>query len=176
MIIITSYKDFNKKDNRMKKKLIAGAICLAFVGACSQQDSDNKSSSNVEKTEKTAVAEMAVATSGIELENMDGKTRPQDDFYRFVNGAWLDKTEIPSDKSTYGSFTALRDKSRRDIKAIIEETAKLENVEKGSDAQKVGDLYRSYMNTDKLNELGASPLIPEFEKIDAMASHDDVSV
>ena len=159
----------------MKKKLIAGAICLAFVGACSQQDGDNKSNSKIEKKE-AQTTEMAVAKSGIEIENMDSKTRPQDDFYRFVNGAWLDKTEIPADKSTYGSFTALSDKSRRDVKAIIEETSKLENVEKGSDAQKVGDLYRSYMNTDKLNELGASPLLPEIEKIDAMENHDDVSV
>ncbi len=163
----------------MKKKLIAAAICLAFVGACSQQYGNKQTYAKVEKQE-AQMTEMADANSsiksGIELENMDNKTRPQDDFYRFVNGTWLDNTEIPADKSTYGSFTALRDKSRRDVKAIIEETSQLKNVKKGSDAQKVGDLYRSYMNTDKLNQLGASPLTPEFAKIDAMDSHDDVSV
>ncbi|MCW8880500.1 MAG: peptidase M13, partial [Kangiellaceae bacterium] len=113
--------------------------------------------------------------SGITLENMDTKVRPQDDFYRYVNGAWLDKTEIPTDKSTYGSFTALRDKSREDVKIIIEETAKLESVEQGSDAQKVGDLYRSFMGTAKLEELGGSPIKPELDKIAALKSYDDVA-
>lgn len=156
-----------------KKKLIASAICLAFVASCGQQDSTDEQSAQSQQVEKAEIAHLA---SGIDLEHMDKKVRPQDDFYRYVNGTWLDTTEIPADKSTYGSFTALRDKSRQDVKAIIEETSKLENVEKGSDAQKVGDLYRSFMNLEKLNQLGAAPLIPEFEKIDAMASHDDVSV
>lgn len=152
----------------MKRKLLAAALCLTYVTACGEQTT--KENDNVK-----AVASKPLV-SGIALANMDKTVRPQDDFYRYVNGTWLDNTEIPADKSTYGSFTALRDKSREDVKAIIEETAKLENVEKGSDAQKVGDLYRSYMNVDKLNELGASPLKPEFEKIEAMKTHDDVAV
>ena len=156
-----------------KKKLIASAICLTFIASCGQQGAPDDQTA---KESQVETSKMVQAKSGVELSNMDTKTRPQDDFYRYVNGAWLDKTEIPSDKSTYGSFTALRDKSREDVKAIIEETAKLENVEQGSDAQKVGDLYNSFMNVEKLNQLGVSPLLPEFEKIDAMNNHDDVSV
>lgn len=160
----------------MKKKLIASAVCLAFVASCGQQSSTEDKTVTAEKIEKTEVVQVTTLKSGIELNNLDNKVRPQDDFYRYVNGTWLDNTEIPADKSTYGSFTALRDKSRRDVKAIIEETSKLENTEKGSDAQKVGDLYRSFMNVEKLNRLGVSPLMPEFEKIDLMADHKDVSV
>lgn len=156
-----------------KKKLIACAMSLAFVASCGQQTSTDSKTADKPKTDTSKVIS---ATSGIELQNMDKNVRPQDDFYRYVNGAWLDKTEIPADKSTYGSFTALRDKSRKDVKAIIEETAKLENVKQGSDAQKVGDLYKSFMNVEKLNKLGISPLMPEFKKIDAMKNHDDVSV
>ncbi|MCF6192737.1 MAG: peptidase M13 [Kangiellaceae bacterium] len=156
----------------MTKKLLVGAICLAFVTACGQQTNEQATP----ETETLAKSAPKVLTSGIALVNMDKSVRPQDDFYRYVNGAWLDKTEIPADKSTYGSFTALRDKSRSDVRVIIEETAKLENVEKGSDAQKVGDLYNSYMNIDKLNQLGGSPLIPEFDKIDAINNLDDVAV
>ena len=159
----------------MNKKLLIGAICLTastgLITACGQQSND--ATTDTEKQPKT---EVKALISGIELANMDNRVRPQDDFYRYVNGAWLDKTEIPSDKSTYGSFTELRDKSRSDVRAIIEETAKLENVEKGSDAQKVGDLYKSYMNVEKLNKLGATPLTPEFEKIDAINNLDDVAV
>ena len=160
----------------MKKKLLASAICVALVSACGQQESNTPAESSSPEVTKAEKAPVKALTSGIELANMDKSIRPQDDFYRHVNGAWLNKTDIPSDKSSYGSFTKLRDKSRQDVKAIIEETAKLENVEKGSDAQKVGDLYRSYMDTAKLDELGAKPLLPELEKIDAMKSHDDLAV
>ena len=154
----------------MTKKLLVGAVCLAFVTACGQQPNEQTAS------ETGTLATAKALTSGIQLANMDKSVRPQDDFYRYVNGAWLDKTEIPADKSAYGSFAALRDKSRSDVRAIIEETAKLENVEKGSDAQKVGDLYNSYMDVEKLNKLGASPLMPEFEKIDAINNLNDVAV
>lgn len=135
----------------MNNKLFASVVCLILVTACSSLD------------------------SGIETQNMDVKVRPQDDFYRYVNGTWLDKTEIPADKSSYGSFTILRDKSREDVKAIIEETAKLKQTTPGSDAQKVGDLYRSFMDTEKLNELGVTPLLPEFKKIDQLKSHKAIS-
>ena len=164
----------------MKKKLLASAVCFALVTACGQQESSSQGETAAkpvaQKTTPKEVTKETTLKSGIELANMDKNVRPQDDFYQYVNGTWLAKTEIPADKSTYGSFTALRDKSREDVKVIIEETAKLENVEAGSDAQKVGDLYRSYMNTDKLDELGIKPLSPGFAKIDALSNHDDISV
>lgn len=160
----------------MKKTLLVSAVCLALITACGQQDSNNQDTAVVEKSIDKSPADKASLKSGIELANMNKSVRPQDDFYEYVNGAWLANTDIPADKSTYGSFTALRDKSQEDVKAIIEETASLKNVQTGSDAQKVGDLYSSFMNTDKLNELGAKPLLPLFEKIDALMNHDDLAV
>jgi len=148
----------------LAKSVMIGALTIAFVTSC-----DNKNDAKLSNTANTTLS------SGINLKNMDTTIRPQDDFYRYVNGTWLDNTAIPEDKSTYGAFTALREKSRSDVKAIIEETSKLKNVEPGSDAQKVGDLYRSFMNTEKLNQLGKSPLIPELEKIDALSNLDDVA-
>lgn len=159
------------------KKLLLTALCAATISACSDESAENhESKSPISSSSEQSSEQQVTLQSGITLENMDTKVRPQDDFYRYVNGTWLDNTEIPEDKSTYGSFTALRDKSRQDVKAIIEETSKLENVKAGSDAQKVGDLYNSFMNTDKLNELGASPLLPEFAKIDSLKSLDDLAV
>jgi len=161
----------------MRTKLITGAVCLALLSACGQQEKATSAGEESAQTGQSGtVKNEQILSSGIELANMDQSIRPQDDFYQYVNGTWLAETEIPADKSTYGSFTALRDKSRRDIKSIIEETAKLENVEAGSDAQKVGDLYRSYMNSEILETLGTKPLLPEFEKIDALKNLDDVSV
>lgn len=159
----------------MKKTILASAVCMALVSACSeQQPSGAQTDTQADKVEKQQ-AVPKVLKSGIELANMNTQVRPQDDFYRYVNGAWLDKTEIPADKSNYGSFTMLRDKSREDVKAIIEETSKLTNVEKGSDAQKVGDLYRSYMDTAKLDELGIKPIQAELDKISNLKDHDQIA-
>jgi len=116
-----------------------------------------------------------VLKSGIELSNVDQSIRPQDDFYRYVNGTWLDKTEIPADKSSYGSFTALRDKARLDVLEIIEEMSKRENLELGSDEQKVRDLYRSFMNTEKINTLGIEPMKGDLRRIDTINNPEELA-
>ncbi len=116
-----------------------------------------------------------VLKSGIELSNVDQSIRPQDDFYRYVNGTWLDKTEIPADKSSYGSFTALRDKARLDVLEIIEEMSKRENLEPGSDEQKVRDLYRSFMNTEKIDTLGIEPMKVDLRRIDTINNPEELA-
>jgi endothelin-converting enzyme/putative endopeptidase len=114
-------------------------------------------------------------TSGIEMANMDSSVRPQDDFFRYVNGTWLDTTEIPADRTNTGVFMDLRDKAREDVKAIIEDVASQTDLEPGSDEQKVADLYNSFMDTEKLNQLGMSPLEEELARIDAIADKDELS-
>ncbi|MCS5590161.1 MAG: hypothetical protein NZ824_09380 [Candidatus Thioglobus sp.] len=116
-----------------------------------------------------------VLKSGIELSNVDQSIRPQDDFYRYVNGTWLDKTEIPTDKSSYGSFTALRDKARLDVLEIIEEMSKREDLEPGSDEQKVRDLYRSFMNTEKIDTLGIEPMKVDLRRIDTINNAEELA-
>ncbi len=116
-----------------------------------------------------------VLKSGIELSNVDQSIRPQDDFYRYVNGTWLDKTEIPADKSSYGSFTALRDKARLDVLEIIEEMSKKEDLEPGSDEQKVRDLYRSFMNTEKIDTLGIEPMKVDLRRIDTINNAEELA-
>ncbi len=114
-------------------------------------------------------------TSGIELANMDTSVRPQDDFFRYVNGTWLDTTEIPADRTNTGVFMDLRDKAREDVKAIIEDVASKTDLEPGSDEQKVADLYNSFMDTETLNQLGMSSLDGELARIDAIADKDELS-
>lgn len=114
-------------------------------------------------------------TSGIELANMDTSVRPQDDFFRYVNGTWLETTEIPADRTNAGVFLELRDKSREDIRAIIDDLSGSESLEAGSDEQKVADLYNSFMDTDRLEELGLSPLASELERIDGIADKEELS-
>src|SRR6266699_2464519 len=89
--------------------------------------------------------------SGVELVNFDKTVKPQDDFYRYVNGSWLKTTKIPADKSEYGAFVKLSDDSEMRLRSIIEESGAKTQKASGSDEQKVGDLYTSFMNEQKLD-------------------------
>ena len=102
------------------------------------------------------------AKSGVVLQNFDRSVRPQDDFYRFVNGSWLKRTTIPADRSNYGMFTILADTAKKDVRAIIDETAEAaESATDGSsDAYKIGTLFNSAMDTKTLTERGTAPLSP----------------
>lgn len=105
--------------------------------------------------------------AGIDRQTFDTEVRIQDDLYRYVNGSWLQTMEIPSDKSNYGAFTALADISQKRIREIIEQAAESEN-EPGSEADKIGKFYNSFMAVDHINSLGVKPLLPELEKIDGI--------
>ncbi len=112
--------------------------------------------------------------SGVELDNFDRQTRPQDDFFQFVNGTWLKNTEIPADKSRYASFTQLADEAEINLRKLIEESAASSNKAPGSDAQKVGDFYASFMDEGAANALDAKPITPELEKIASL--HDKTAL
>jgi putative endopeptidase len=112
--------------------------------------------------------------SGIVRENMDLSVNPGDDFFTYINGSWVEQTEIPADKPSYGVFAILQEESEENVKAIIEESASGE-FEYGSDEQKVGDLYHSYMDMEKRNEIGVTPLADEFARIDALSGYGDLS-
>ncbi|MGH8481694.1 MAG: M13 family metallopeptidase [Nevskiaceae bacterium] len=107
--------------------------------------------------------------SGVELANIDRSVRPQDDFYRHVNGAWLKDTEIPADRSNYGTFTKLAEKAEQDLRAIIEESAAAQAAP-GTDPRKVGDFFASFMDEARLEQLGVAPLQDELDRIAAIKS------
>ena len=113
-------------------------------------------------------------TSGINKKNMDTKVKPGDNFANYVNGTWLKTTKIPADKSTYGAFDMLYDQSQKDVKAIIEEAAKSKAAD-GSDEQKIGDYYASFMDRKVRNTKGIAPLDPEMKAIDAIANYNDLA-
>lgn len=111
--------------------------------------------------------------SDIDTTTFDRSVRPQDDLFLHVNGTWLRNTKIPADKSNFGSFIELADLSQQRIKDLIEELSKSEHP-KGSDEQKVGDFYKSFMNEKLVNENGISPLEDRLAAIDKMQTLDDV--
>ncbi|WP_395377367.1 M13 family metallopeptidase [Marinicella sp. W31] len=116
----------------------------------------------------------AAANSGITLLNMDKSVRPQDDFYRHVNGKWLREFELPADKSNFGAFTELAELSRQRVRAIINAVSKTDNAT-GSDEQKIADLYNTYMDTAVIESKGLSAIGSELKRIDAIQNRNDLS-
>ncbi len=112
--------------------------------------------------------------SGIDISGFDKSVRPQDDIYQYVNGAWLERTEIPADKSNYGAFTVLFDKSQVDLKVIIEESAYATDKKEGTDEQKVGDFYLSFMDSNLTDKLGLAPLAEELKRIQSVTNRDEL--
>jgi putative endopeptidase len=105
---------------------------------------------------------------------MDRKVDPADDFFRFVNGTWHDKTEIPSDRTRWGSFDELRQNTDRDALAILKEAAENPSYISSTDQGKAVNLYRSVMDTVARNKNGIGPLKPYLKKINAVKNVKDL--
>jgi putative endopeptidase len=104
----------------------------------------------------------AQLTSGIDTDELDAAVRPQDDLFRHANGKWITRTEIPSDKARYGSFYILAEEAEKAVHAIIEEA---QGAPAGTEARKFGDLYRSFMDEARIEELGWSSIAGDLEAV-----------
>ena len=111
-----------------------------------------------------ALAQQGTA-SGIDTQFIDPSVRAQDDFFTYLNGKWLKTTEIPSDKASWGTFMQLRDETQPQLRSLIEKDASDKNKKVGTDEQKIGDLYTSFMDEKHLETLGYKPLTGELNKI-----------
>ena len=110
---------------------------------------------------------------GISIEFMDKSVRPQDDFYDYVNGGWMKTAVIPADKSSWGSFNELREKTDENSLSILKNIL-TEKYEKGTEGQKIQDLYATYMDMDKRNADGINPIKGDLAKIDAIKNMKDL--
>lgn len=155
----------------MKRLLLAG-VCLGILAGCEAQTENTSSSETM--TMASEMSKPELGKFGIETSAIDASVRAQDDFYAHVNGAWLKSFEIPADRSNYGSFTLLAERSEKRTRAIIEEAAEASSAA-GSEAAKIGALYKSFMDVEKINELGLSPVQAELDAIAALGSHEDVT-
>ena len=116
----------------------------------------------------TPVPDQSTApVSGVILANLDRGVRPQDDFYRFVNGTWLENTQIPPDRSNYGTLQLLQDSVQKNLRAIVESAA-ADPGKTGSERQMVGDLFASFMDEAAVERAGPALLAKEFAAIDAI--------
>jgi putative endopeptidase len=115
-------------------------------------------------------------TWGFDLAGRDMSVAPGDSFFRHANGAALDRLEIPSDRTSYGSFALLRELSDNRLKAMIEALVARTDLAPGSDEQKIADAYRSYMDEARIEALDAQPLQPYLAAIRAADTHDKLAV
>lgn len=111
---------------------------------------------------------------GISISNMDKNSQPGDNFFRFVNGTWLDKTEIPSDKTSWGSFNELRKKTDIDALSILKDAASNPIYKSNTDQGKAVNLYKTIMDTIGRDKKGLSPLKPYLAKINAIKNVKDI--
>ena len=157
----------------MKTKLtttILGASLLFAMG-CKKEPKQEP-----EQKEEVAV----VTVPGINLDYMDPNTKPNDDFFKYVNGKWLENTEIPDDRSRWGSFDELRQMTDEDalgiLKSAMGQNKDLEKitVAPGSDQEKAVFLFQTIMDTISRNKQGISPVKPYLAKIEAINNVKDL--
>ena len=115
-------------------------------------------------------------TWGFDLNGRDTSVRPGDSFMRHANGAALDRLQIPSDRTSYGSFNLLRELSDNRVKVMIDALVARTDLVTGSDEQKIADAYRSYMDEARLETLDARPLQPYLAAIRAANTHDAMAI
>ncbi|HZQ32014.1 MAG TPA: M13 family metallopeptidase [Mycobacterium sp.] len=109
--------------------------------------------------------------SGIDLSYQDSAIRPQDDLFGHVNGRWLADYEIPADRATDGAFRTLFDRAEMQVRELITQAAD-SNPEPNTDAQRIGDLYAAFMDTDTIARVGLAPLHDELDAIDQATDAD----
>lgn len=146
--------------------LLASASTVAWAGAADQASPQ----ANAQATDSAAAAgRPKLGTFGVDLTAMDTAVQPGDDFYRYVNGKWQDRTEIPADKSSWGGFGVLRDLSDQRTREVIEATAAGQNTP-GSVEEKIGTAYASFMDEAAIERAGAAPLKPYMDRVAAVNS------
>ncbi|MDB5749187.1 MAG: peptidase [Massilia sp.] len=126
-----------------------------------------------------APSSAAAAASGVDVAAIDAGVRAQDDFFRYSQGKWLKDVEIPSDRSSWGAFNVAQDKVEGQVRAIIEGAAATKGAravaKAGSQAQKMGDYYTSYIDEARRNALGLAPLKKELARIAAVKDKQGIA-
>ncbi len=136
------------------------ALIVLVLGAC------NRGQKKVTKKE--------AMTKAIDPANMDKTIKPGDNFYLYVNGGWIKSHPIPPEYSQYGAFTVLYENNQKELKALVDEISKKEQVKQGSIEQKIRDFYNSGMDTTGIEKLGIKPIGPELMKIAAITNKKQV--
>ncbi|OSC41996.1 M13 family metallopeptidase [Mycobacterium decipiens] len=116
--------------------------------------------------------------SGIDLSYVDADARPQDDLFGHVNGRWLAEHDIPADRATDGAFRSLFDRAEAQVRDLITEASRVGSAATtaDADAQRIGDLYASFLDEEAVERRGAQPLLDELATIDGATDRHVLAV
>jgi endothelin-converting enzyme/putative endopeptidase len=120
-----------------------------------------------------AAAKPVYGSWGYDATAMDSAVKPGDDFFAYVNGSWDKRTQIAPDRTFAGIDSVLNDQIEKDVRAIVEDMAK-DSSANGRLGQQIGDLYASWMDQDRVEQLGTAPLQPYLAKIAAVKTRGEL--
>ncbi len=155
----------------MKKSLIAIALASTFLAGCNTSDTKN-----IEAEKKVTVAssnKAELGSFGVDLTARNEAVKPGDDFFMYASGTWYDNYIMPADKTRFGAFTGLAERSEKQVKAIIDDIASRSDL--NAEEQLIADFYQAYMDTDTANKLGITPIQASLDQIAAIKSTDDLT-
>lgn len=154
----------------MKKTLIAATLAATFLTGCSEPKTTQ---AQQQPSAETQTAKAELGSFGVDLTARNEAIKPGDDFFMYASGTWYDNYVMPADKTRYGAFAGLAERSEERVKAIIEEIAARKDL--NTEEKLVADFYNAYMDTDTLNKLGVSPIKPLLTEISNVSSTDDLT-
>ena len=144
-----------------------GADAAAYLGDCQGATGVTPALNALDRDEW--------GTAGLDLEAMDKRFAAGDDFFCHVNGLWYSNFDMPEDKTRFGAFTLLRDKSEARVKVIIDELAAAQ-PDIATIEGKVAAYYNAYLNTDAIETAGMMPVQPYLDQINAMTTVEDLAM
>lgn len=155
----------------MKKSLIAIALAGTFLAGCGTSTLDNKADTSQISAAASTTAELG--SFGVDLTARNEAVTPGDDFFMYASGTWYDNYIMPADKTRYGAFTGLAERSEKQVKEIIDDIASRSDL--NTEEQLIADFYQAYMDTDTINKLGLSPIQSSLDLIRNIESIDDLT-
>ncbi len=155
----------------MKKSLIAIALASAVLGGCSTQESTNTQTDATMVSPTQGKAELG--SFGVDLSARNLDVKPGDDFFMYASGNWYNNYVMPADKTRYGAFNALAERSEEQVKEIIDDISSRKKL--NAEEQLIADFYNAYMDTDTINKQGIKPIQSTLNQIAAIKSTDDLT-
>jgi putative endopeptidase len=154
----------------MRLKFWAAASLIALASACATPPKAPPLDAAAQKI----APKPQLGAFGLETRYIKPAVKPGDDFFQYVNGGWLDTTEIPADRSSYGAFQMLDELSEQRVKSIVEDLSKT-TPSAGSVEQKIGDVYAAYMDQTGIETKGLAPAEGDLQKIAGLKSYGELS-
>ncbi len=159
---------------KIRPSWLAAASAAALISACATAPTPPPAAeAAAAPAPDAAKATAALGAFGFDTSGMDASVAPGDDFFRYANGAWADRTEIPADRSNITSFAGIAETAAARTRAIIEEAAA--TAPEGSEARKIGDYFASFMDEARIEQLGVQPVKPELDRIYAIRTRTDLA-